>query len=360
MTDHLQQVLGDTLAYLMALWRDAAAPAEALDRLHRLQEQHRHMTIDLVWERESYEQTMHYDVLLRPSDAGTISLSFCPDRAVPWPLRHAHHSRESEMVRVNGRMVTMQEVMAYVDFIWNQARVITGLVDACLVQAAITQRNIQVSADELQQALDAFRRRQRLYTAVETEHWLQQRGITHAQLEHQLEPEVAAGKLRDQIADGHVEQYFSHHMPDFDTVRVARFNMPDAEQARHIYVQMQHREVDFFTAAQQQFCADATARDGLCFAVLQRRQLSPEQAAVIFTAVPGEVTEPVRRGAGYDLVCVLQRTDARLDASTRTAIKQTLFEAWLAEQRRAATIEWFWGDVTRLPGQQPYVQRAMQ
>lgn len=352
MSNLIQQTLGDTLEYLMALWRENAVPDEARARLRRLQDQHRQIPMDLVWEKESYAQAVHYDVLLRPSEAGTISLSFCPDRAIPWPLRRAQHSRESEIVRVNGHMVTVQMVMSYLDFIWDESRLITRLVDICFIQDEIEKREILVCETELQQAMDLFRSKHQLYTAGLTADWLRRHGQTQEVLERTLEAEVAAAKLRDQIAEGKVEDYFASHSSDFDTARIARFKVGEMAHARSIIKQIHGGELNFFEAAREQFCVEGSA-DGKLFAAVRRRDLSRERATAIFDASPGATVGPVPSGDGFELVNILKLNPARLDETTRSAIKEVLFEDWLAEQRREATIEWFWGDTARAPSQQP-------
>jgi hypothetical protein len=89
---------------------------------------------------------------------------------------------------------------------------------------------------------------------------------------------------------------------------------------------------------------------GNFFAVVRRGQLSPPQAAAVFTAAPGAVVGPVCSGAGYDIIRVLHLERARLDAPTRQAIAEWLFEEWLTARRQKATIEWFWGNADRAPG----------
>ena len=66
----------------------------------------------------------------------------------------------------------------------------------------------------------------------------------------------------------------------------------------------------------------------------------------MFAAVPGEVLGPIRGTDGYSLIRVLSFTPASLDKLTRNTIKKILFEEWLEERRRAARIEWFWGNET--------------
>jgi hypothetical protein len=47
---------------------------------------------------------------------------------------------------------------------------------------------------------------------------------------------------------------------------------------------------------------------------------------------------------GYVLVRVLEIIPAQLNGRTRAAIADILFKKWLAESRKAADIEWFWGN----------------
>lgn len=259
MTEQLNRTMAETLELLRALAHDASAPAEAQARLRQLQQRHPATPLELVWEQESYSQAVHYDVLLRVPEAGTVSLSFCPERAVPWPLRGAQHSRENEIVRVNGETLTVQNVMNYLDFIWDEARVVTGLVDACLIEKELALRELKAEDAELQQAMDDFRRRRGLYDTATTERWFAQNGTTQEKLERLLEYQIIAAKLRDQLTAAQVETYFAQH--------------PDA----------------------------------------------PE---------------------------------------TRPQIAAKLFEEWLAAQRQAASIEWFWGDVKRLATQNSRAQAA--
>ncbi|AKJ00596.1 Hypothetical protein AA314_02222 [Archangium gephyra] len=79
------------------------------------------------------------------------------------------------------------------------------------------------------------------------------------------------------------------------------------------------------------------------FTTLRRGELEPEQAERLFSTGPGQLSEPVPSGAGYELVHVLRFLPARFDEATREQVRDVLFEEWLAEQRRRARVEWFWG-----------------
>ena len=53
---------------------------------------------------------------------------------------------------------------------------------------------------------------------------------------------------------------------------------------------------------------------------------------------------PVGTAKGYAIVQVLSFAQASLDEPVCNAIKKILFEEWLAERRKEATIDWYWGN----------------
>jgi parvulin-like peptidyl-prolyl isomerase len=102
--------------------------------------------------------------------------------------------------------------------------------------------------------------------------------------------------------------------------------------------------------AQHRFLEAAERREhqsGDVFALIQRGQAKLELAMAVFAAEPGEVLEPMRTDKGYAVVRVLSFAPARLDEQTLSTIKKILFEEWLAEQRQAARLEWYWGNAGR-------------
>ncbi|MBV9355445.1 MAG: hypothetical protein JO023_07935 [Chloroflexi bacterium] len=66
--------------------------------------------------------------------------------------------------------------------------------------------------------------------------------------------------------------------------------------------------------------------------------------AALLSAQPGDVLGPSLSTHGAALLQVLAVGPAALDRRTRQEIVQLLFDDWLAERRRAARIEWYWGN----------------
>jgi putative peptide maturation system protein len=342
--DDLLRAVLEAAAQVRTLAGEGARPGEALARLKGLQAAYPALGVDLLWEEETYDASVHYDVLVHRSGEGTVSVSYSPDRGVPWPLRGVHRWREGDLVRVNETFLTVERAVANLDFIWDQAPIVERLVNACLIDHELTRNPIELPDEEIQRAMDGFRRARRLYRAEDTHCWLEQRGLTPEALESLVTNEVLVAHLRERVTDGQVEGHFAEHERDFDTARIARFEMSAAPDAASTATSIRDGRLDFYAAAERQaLVGDGTGPASALFEIVRRGEVSPELAAAVFGAEVGQVVGPVATEGGFTIVRILDLTPARLDAPTRRAIERRLFDAWLEARRRDAQIEWFWG-----------------
>jgi len=348
--ERLQDAVSDVLDYLLALQNESVRPREARTRLQPLRARHPGLGIDLLAEEEAFDKSVHYDALVRRSGEGTFSLSYCPERAVPWPLRGVHRWRESELVRVNANVLPVDAAMACLDFIWDEAPIIERLVNMCIIQEELAREAIELTDAELQEAMNRFRAAKKLFKAEDTLRWLGQHGMSHEKLERYVADRAIVPKLRDRIAADHVEDYFHQHPGDFDTAKIARLYVADESQARDLGEQIRAGAQDFFAAAEGLFLEGAepgASPKASLFAIIERREAEPELRDQLFAASPGQLVGPVSVETGHALIRVLTISPSRLDRRTRTAIKDILFKDWLAERRRAARIEWCWGNAAK-------------
>jgi putative peptide maturation system protein len=350
MNDSFGQAVLDVLDYLLALQHEGIRPDAAHARLRLLRGRHPGLEFNLLAEEEAFDQSVHYDALLRRAGEGTVSLSYCPERAVPWPLRGVHRWNEGDLAQVNANVLRVDTAMACLDFIWDEAPVIERLVNMCLIQEELDRQPIDLSDAELQEAIDRFRSAKKLFKAEDTLRWLERHGMTHEKLERYVADSAIVPKLRDRIADGRVEEYFRQHPGDFDTAGVARLELANETQARELAGQIRAGAENFFAAAERLFFEaagrGAPPRANL-FTVIERRQAEPALRDQLFAATPGQLVGPAPVETGYTLMRVVEIIPGQLDDRTRTVIKDILFKDWLAEQRKAARIEWCWGNASK-------------
>ena len=345
--------VAESLTFLRALQADSIRPAEARMRLQSLRRGHPQLDIDLLSEVEAFDGTVHYDVLLR-SGAGTVSMSWCPERAVPWPLRGVHHWKEGDLLRVNAHVMQVDTAVTCLDFMWNEAGMVERLVNMCVMQEELDREPIDLGADDLQQAMDHFRAARGLFRAEDTQRWLHSHGMTHEKLERQVGEAAIVPKLRERVTAGRVQGYFEQHRDDFDMVRMARITLPAADEAATLLRRLQAGEEDFFAAAER-LAADSSRSESLLrhafFTALTRREAPQSWRAALFNAAPGDLIGPLPDEAGWCVLRVLSVQPAQWNARTQAAASQRLFDQWLAERRAASQIEWCWGDATQAANQ---------
>jgi len=342
MRETVERTVIDTLDYLMTIVREETRPETAKSGLRPLQRKHSAVNMRLLWEEETYDRSVHYDALLNLPEEGTISISFCEDRATPWPLRGVHRWSDADLLRVNNNVLSVDQAITCLDFMWDEARIADRLVNICLVHDELSVNPIDLSDKEFQHCMDGFRRARGLFKAEDTRRWMERRGITHQELEIMVNNLATVAKLRDRVVANRVDEHFEMHSADFDTAYIARFVLPDFSAASVLAEQIRCGHTDFFNAAQHSFTQSEQGTANF-FRAVQRRDAPEEIRDSLFQAPPLSVLGPAPDGDQYAIVRVLSVARARLDKGTRETIENILFDEWLEERRQKATIEWYWG-----------------
>lgn len=333
-------LLADALEYLTGLDRDGADPATATERLAGLRRRYPRTRLRLVWQREEYDGTLHYDLLLTDPGRGTTSLAYCPDRALPWPLIGGQWAGDRVVLRVDGVAVELDEVIAQLHVLRDDP-VADRLVAGAVIRQELAAEPVTLTAAELQAATDAFRRARGLLTAEATERWLNRRGLTHRELERQVGAEAAVERLRARIVTGRVEPYLTRHRRELDAVRLWRVSFADAAAADAAVAEIT-------AGAGVLPVLEAAYARGVDLTlpghpeVVRRDELTSAQADAVFEAAPGATLGPFEAGGRHELLRVLAREPATLDPATERLIERRLFARWLERKVAEARVEWFW------------------
>ncbi len=344
-----QLAVEDALEFLTSAAAHRVALPEAQQAFRDLRARHPGVELELLWEHHRYEGTPSYDVLLRTPGGGTVSLGFAAERAVPWLLRSACHSHECDVALVNGRLIDIQTVVAYLDLLWNDTRLMEQMVDDQLIDEGAERLGVEPAREDVRAAVDEFRAARGLFGAAETTAWMSERGLSRERLEWIVSRDSAARALRRHVvSEEQVQARLEAGAAAFDRVHLARIRVYDEDEARTLVAAMRGDASAFFDVAERRFVAGGKGGD--LFAVLTRSAVSPDQAALLFGAKAGDVIGPVPSGVGFDVVRILSITRATPgDAVARTAAGNALFAEWLAGRRATARVEWFWGNAGQSP-----------
>jgi putative peptide maturation system protein len=334
------RLLTDAVSYLTALDRDAADRTTATERLEPLRRRHHATRIRLLWQREPYDGALHYDLLLTGPGPGTVSLSYCPDRALPWPLIDGQRADDRVVLRVDGVSVEVDEIMTQLDAQY-AGTLADELVTGAVIRRELAADPVHLTTAELQQAMDSFRRARSLLTRAATDAWLTRHGWTHADLEELAATEATAERLRERLVAGRIEAYFAEQGDGLDVARIWRVTFDRARDAARAAAAMQ-AGADAQAVLEDAFARGTGPGPRSRFEVVRRDELHGDLAPAVFGSSPGTVLGPFPDGGLHELVKVLAVRPASLEADTARLIGSRLFAHWLERRVADARVEWFW------------------
>ena len=339
---------GDLLQEAAALARELPRSyhdaSEAQRRTTAWQEQHPDVRVDLLVDRPPGSPRAEYDLLLGDPAGGTLALTWREEDGLPWAVSYADHWAANYVVTVDdgrgagvdGQGITVQQALLALQMSAEaHPSILDELVSYQLLLQAIERERPATTAEELQQAADAFRRQKGLHSAAETLRWLEELGMPLAQFESMLEVTVQARKVRQQVVAERIDAYFEEHSAEYDRLRVLQVRTPSLDVAEHLAARA--HAVGLLAAAAPLFSNVAVPVEisvGTGFA----RTLPAELRA----AASGETVGPFLDDRSCQIAYVYGRQAASLDAETRAAVDEAVFQAWLAERRAAATVRWHW------------------
>jgi parvulin-like peptidyl-prolyl isomerase len=243
-------------------------------------------------------------------------------------------------LRISGKDVSLAEVVRS----WQLSGKTELLAEAArdlIIQNAIRDRGLTVSDEELQIAADDFRRDQKLERAVDTHHWLSDRGWAVERLELHLERKLLHEKLIDDVAtEEAIRQHFAEHRRAYDQAAISHLVVSDRAVAEELLSQIDEDDADFETLVRQHSLDTATNLNGGLLGLTNRLSMSPLIESHVFAASEGQVIGPFETKNGFHLILVERLISGQLDDNVTEAIRQDVFESWLDGEIATADVQW--------------------
>jgi putative peptide maturation system protein len=339
-----QSILTEVLSCLEGIAKEGVAPSQAHDRMKALRSRHPAASIELVWDEQPFDGSRHYDALVRPEGFdGTVSLSVCHDEALPWPMRGLQPWRDSELLRVNGIVMPVENAIRHLDLLWQRKLLMQRLIDSCIIEAELDRRQIEITEAEVQSSVNDIRRRRGLLSAADTHAWLAESGMSMQGLTDLAGRLARAARLPEIIVSADVERYLQAHRGDFDAINTRVLQTPDARAARAIADAVREGSQSFLHAAEDAVFGDSSGRTQFFYRRELRHRLAARMIEDSCSFNAGDLLGPIEEGEERLVINVISVEPADCNPQLRSAVVNRLFDAWLREQRRKARIEWFWG-----------------
>ncbi|MBD3881638.1 peptidylprolyl isomerase [Phormidium tenue FACHB-886] len=200
------------------------------------------------------------------------------------------------------------------------------------------QNNFNINSAVVEQAVIDFRLQNQLTDPAQFQEWLANNGLTYEAFHNQLAMNFRLKKLRDDVTEPRLPEYFIERKVFLDRVVISRIIVQDKELAEELKSQLDEG-ASFDQLAKDYSITDDRIMNGMVGPV-SRGTMPDMLRAAVDLAQPGEVVGPL----GLDDRWGLFRVEAFLPASLEDAqLKQTLqdelFEHWLAEKMQNLPIK---------------------
>jgi parvulin-like peptidyl-prolyl isomerase len=201
-----------------------------------------------------------------------------------------------------------------------------------IINQAAQERGITVTTEEIQAEADQMRFERRLEKASDTLAWLADQMMTPDDWEAGIRDRILSKKLANLLFTKEVEKFFAQNRLDFDQVLLYQIIVSNEKLAQELFYQLEEQEISFYEAAHL-YDIDEKRKEQCGFeGKLDRWNLTPEIAAIVFAAKLGEVMKPLKSEQGYRIFMVEKFITAELTPERYQTILDSLFKEWLASE----------------------------
>jgi len=246
---------------------------------------------------------------------------------------------------------------------------LNALIDKRLVQEKIKELNIQVSEEEVRQAVEEIKKQNNMTQDGLVAALLTQ-GLTFDQYKAQLKEQLERIRLMGQEVRAKI-QVSDREIQDYYTANKTNYSEDETYRARHIFFRVpkdaaaeQVKEAmsraanvlmearsgkDFAELARKHSDETSAAKDAGDLGSFRKGEMLPEIETTVIAMKPGEVSELIATPAGFHIIKLEEKAPAKIKPleEVRGAIEELLyrkkseerFNQWTTDLRKAATVE---------------------
>ena len=244
-------------------------------------------------------------------------------------------------------MARYSEPLGVADLVGNLK--LTGQFDALVEQLvcdrltvlAAKRQRVAVTAEEIQERADQYRRSRGLHRAADTNRFLDSRGVSLDEFEAFITDGLYLEKMMQRVvSDEAVAAYFKRNAARFEAIEVSHIVLDGEGKAKEMLAALGDDPDSFAAMAAEHSIAETAGRGGRLGKVL-RGTLGADIEPKVFNAPAGTLIGPFASAdrSSFEIFRVEARCPATLDDGTAAEIRRRLREEWLAARAREHVIE---------------------
>jgi parvulin-like peptidyl-prolyl isomerase len=240
-------------------------------------------------------------------------------------------SLESTYLKVADHELSLGQVLAALRLrgVWDRA--ISDLTRREILLAYAAKQGVGAADEELQGAVDGWRRMNNLVRAEQTQAWLDNNGLTLDDLERDCEARIVEMKLMSGFDRTEIEAIYTERQTDFHAANLVMVRTADEAQANELKAKLE-ADPKALPALVDQYCSDEELKQQHGhIGWVRRPAMKQHLAEAVFAAQPGAVVGPFEAGTSRLVYRVEQISKPQLNDWLETEIRRGLLNQKLAE-----------------------------
>jgi peptidylprolyl isomerase len=245
------------------------------------------------------------------------------------------------ILRIDDEIIGTEDFVRALKLTGQFESLIEQLVRDKLTVRAAKKQGIAVTADEVQERADQFRRVQGLHRAADMNNYLDALGVSLDEFEAFIIDSLYQEKMMAKVCNEQaVEAYFKLNSPRFDSIEVSHIVLDSEGKAKEMMSYLTDDPESFGEMAREHSLADTREHGGLIGKVM-RGSLKTDIEAKVFNAAPGDLLGPFPSAdrSFFEIFTVNAKHTATLDEEAGAEIRRLLREDWLAARAQEHIIE---------------------
>jgi len=245
------------------------------------------------------------------------------------------------LVKIDGEAVDEAEFVRILKLTGQFNQLLERLVRDRLTARCARQAGIQVSASEIQERANQFRKAHGLHRASDTNKYLDAMRVSPEEFEAFITDALYQEKMMQKVcSEQAIQGYFKLNSPRFDSIELSHIILDSQTKAREMMAVLEDEPGSFEEMAREHSLADTRQQGGLIGRVL-RGSLGPDVEAKVFAAAVGDVLGPFATAERkrLEIFRVNAKHAGRLDDDTAEKVRRLLREEWLGARIQEHVIE---------------------
>jgi hypothetical protein len=201
-----------------------------------------------------------------------------------------------------------------------------------------TRPGLDLTNDEIEDGIVEFRSAQQIVDRSGFNRWLEREELDRGRFRQQICDQLKLEKLKIQIAETDLQEYFITQKGSLDQVVLSRIVVRSQSLADELRYQIQEKSASFEQLAQEYSITEERVMNGMIGRV-SRGELPDELRSHIDTAQPGDVVGPINNNGLWYLIRIEQFLPASLTDELKQQLREQLFDKWLSEKVQQVDIK---------------------